>query len=531
MVATAFPDATEAGAAMLRAGGNAMDAACASAWALAVCEPGESGLGGQTTMLVRRSDGTMLTLDGHSHGPSAVSRKKLRWRDQKRGIRSCVVPSTVLTLGEAHRRFGVLPLATVMGPAIRLASEGWVMTAGQRRLFKWTRPFVKKGSAEEAFLFKADGTLFDMGEVFRQPALTRTLERVAREGVRDFYDGSIAREIVEDMEARGGLVTAEDLRTLVLPVDRKTASIMYRGHRVVSIPPPGGGIQVLLALQMLQQMLSEGMGEASWEECLAEATWASFVERERWPDHPKNTPASMVAYLTSAERAAKVVKEWRETRAQADERMLPLVATAVPRDSMGEIGNTTHLCTADDRGMVVSLTQSIQSVFGSKTMHPTLGFVYNNYLATCPRDSHPYRLASKCLPQSNAAPTIIFGPDGGLKMALGSAGSRRITSSVVRVISAVIDRGRPLAEALAMPRAHALLSRTLWMEKSMAGESQVRLSRRFPKVRLLAERSYKAGAVQAIAWDLNGAPTGAADPRRDGSAIMVTPDNASGGSA
>lgn len=535
VIATAFPDATAAGATMLRRGGTAMDAACAAAFALAVCEPGESGLGGQSTMLVRLGTtpdgpgGRCVVIDGHSRAPAGVSRKTMRRRDQKRGIRSCVIPSTVATLAEAHRRFGRLPFADVVAPAIALAAGGYAMTAGQRRLFKWTLPFIKPGSPEAATFLKPDGTLHEPGELFRQPALAGTLERLARDGPEDFYTGSIAREIIEDMARRGGLVTGEDLRTLGLPVERRAIEVEYRGRRVVSIPPPGGGVQALVAMRVLGQLIGPASAAdtpagapsgtpadaAEWEVALAEATWTAFAEREKWPDHPKATGGSLLRFLLSDERVAGLASAARARIAGRPD------SAPVPADSMGEAGNTTHLCAADANGMIVSLTQSIQSVFGSKVVHPTLGFLYNNYLSTCPRDAHPYRLGPGSMPQSNATPTMVFDADGSPMLALGSAGSRRITSSVVRVLSGVLDRGLGLADAVAAPRAHALVNRTLWMESSMSAPSAARLRRAFPRVRDLAPRSYKAGAVQAIGWSAGGDPIAAADPRRDGTTAVI----------
>lgn len=508
-VAAAFPDAAEAGAQVLRAGGNAVDAACAAAWALSVCEPAESGLGGQTTMLIRTGAGTTVVVDGHSRAPAGLTRSAVPRRDQRRGIRSQTVPSTVATLAGAQRLFGRLGLAEVLAPAIRLAEEGYRITKLQRKLLKWTAPHWAADSPE-ARLFLRDGGPLKVGDTFRQAELARTLRRLASAGAEDFYTGAIAAEIVADMEARGGLVTREDLRMLwqgAVPVVREPLSIQYRGRQVLSSPPPSGGVQAMLALRVLERLLTGGEDEPAWRLALAEATLAAFRERERWPDHPADIDPSTLRWMISAERAEAIAGRIR-------------AGTAVPRpvDSLGEGGNTTHLCAADSEGGVVSLTQSIQSVFGSKAAHPTLGFVYNNYLSTSPRSRHPYRLGGGSLPQSNATPTLVLGPDGRPLLALGSAGSRRITTSVVQVISAVLDRGMGLAEAVAAPRAHALLSGRCWYERSMDAGSESALRARFAKARRKGKRSYKLGAVQALAWDPRGEVVGVGDPRRDGAA-------------
>jgi gamma-glutamyltranspeptidase/glutathione hydrolase len=297
---------------------------------------------------------------------------------------------------------------------------------------------------------------------------------------------------------------------LRLPVERQPLEITYRGRRIISLPPPSGGVQVLLALRVLEGLPGSADDEAQWRLALAEATLATFRERERWPDHPADTTPSIANWLVSPERAERLVKSIR-----------PRAVLPVPGTSLGESGNTTHLCAADQEGNVVSLTQSIQSVFGAKTMHPGLGFFYNNYLSTCPRRPHPYRLGPGCLPQSNAAPTLVLSAEGTPLLALGSAGSRRITSSVVQVISAVLDRGVDLGEALAQPRAHALLNRTVWLEESAPDSVQRAFAERFAPVRLRRPLNYKLGAVQALAWDARGNASGAADPRRDGAVAFA----------
>ncbi len=490
-------------------GGNAVDAACAAAWALGVCEPGESGLGGQTTMLIHLAGGKngprRLVLDGHSHAPASLTRKLVGPRAQQRGIRSTTVPSTPATLDEALRRFGTLSLATVLGPAMRLAFEGYAITRLQRRLLKWTAPFFAPDSQESRLFFGEDGAPHRVGFCFRQPVLGRTLERLALHGVRDFYEGEIARAITRDMELRGGLIDAADLKDLSLPVEREPMEIEYRGRRVVSIPPPGGGAQVLLALRILEGLLRPKDDLASWHVYVAQSTRAAFRERERWPDHPLDMSPSIARWMVSAQRSQRLVEDIREHR--EPERV---------RDTMGEDGNTTHLCAADPQGNVVSLTQSIQSVFGAKVANPELGFVYNNYLSTCPRSPHPYRLGPGSLPQSNAAPTLVLDQEGRPLLALGSAGSRRITSSVVQVISGVLDRGLLVAEAVVAPRAHALISGPVWLERSAPIEVGAALAREVGPVKSLPHLNYKLGAVQALQWDESGQLSAAADPRRDG---------------
>lgn len=508
LVAAAFPEAARAGAAMLEYGGNAIDAACAAAWALGVCESAESGLGGHTTMLIRLADGRRLVIDGHSHAPRHVTRERVSPSAQSVGLRATTVPSTPRTLESAQLRYGRLAPKAALEPAIALAAEGYRITRLQRRLLKWVAPRFTPGSPEASIFLDQGGQVPKRGARLRQPALAETLSRLQRKGVGDFYEGGIAREIAADMEARGGLLTRDDLLHCSLPVERTPMAIDFHGHQVISIPPPGGGVQVLLALQLMELIGPRGDSLADWYSVLTRAIRTAFRERTRWPDHPAEMSESLAEWLVSRKRAIGIA-----------ERMTHGHPCPQPDD---ERGNTTHLCTADDEGNVVSLTQSIQSVFGAKVVHPTLGFVYNNYLSACPRRPHPYRLGPGAVPQSNAAPTMVFDSSGSIRMVLGSAGSRRITSSVVQVISAVIERGHPLVGALAMPRAHPLLSGKVWAEESIGADVLCRLRAENQRVRPRRPNSYKMGAVQAIEW-LRGRPVGAADPRRDGDVSVVHP--------
>ncbi len=510
VVVAAFPAAAKAGADALSAGGNAVDAACAAAWALAVCEPAESGLGGQTTMLIALRGQSPVVVDGHSMAPASLRRKLVGRKSQRRGIRATSVPSTVITLANAQKRFGKLSLQDVLAPAISLAENGYAITKLQRRVLKWSQRFFGTSSDEARLFLKPGGGVYEVGDVFRQPLLAATLGRLSQAGADDFYTGKIAGEIVSDMRERGGLIKAKDLSELALPIEREPLSIEYRGHRVLSIPPPGGGVQVLLALQILSRLMDHPCDAASWQVHLAEATLSAFEERERWPDHPMDMTPSLAHWTVSAERAEMLMKA-----SKSGPRHAP------PQDSLGESGNTTHLCASDAQGNVVSLTQSIQSVFGAKVAHPALGFVYNNYLSTCPRTPHPYRLGSRCLPQSNAAPTVVLDATGAPRLAIGSAGSRRITSSIVQVLSATLDRGVRLSDAIAAPRSHALLGRSVWVEESMDPAALCGLRERFPKIRALRPLNYKLGAVQAIAWDRASGMQAAADPRRDGAAAWA----------
>ncbi len=523
-VATAFPAATEAALGTLRAGGNAIDAAVAAAWALSVCEPSGSGLGGQTTMLVRTRHGKVTVVDGHSHAPALASLNNISKSAQRVGYRACTIPSTVATLGYAHRKWGALSSERVMEPAIALAEEGYAITRLHRRQTKWVTGYLNASPAT-AGQFLRNGTAPEVGEIFRQKELAWTLRRIASQGTDDFYRGEIAALICEDMREHGGLITEGDLKNFSLPVEREPLSIRYRGYRIVTVPPPGGGLNLLLALKVMEHLPADVKDTASWHEYIAETMFEVFSERKRLPVAPSELTASLVGSLIEnghAKEMADCILR-RLTRRNASEFTPPIQPAGGAGDY--EPGDTTHLSVTDEEGNIVSLTQSIQSLFGAKVSNAKLGFLYNNYLCTCPRDEHPYQLGSRAMPRSNVSPTIVFSGMPGNDppaLALGAAGSRRITSSVLQVISNVLDRRISLQAAVDAPRIHALLSRKVWIEMPAACEELTdRLRRRFRKVIVKSSRDYKMGAVQAIGFDENGETCAAADPRRDGASAIL----------
>lgn len=513
MVVTAFPAATEAGLEILKAGGNAVDAAVAAAWALSVCEPSGSGLGGQTTLLILAPDGKITALDGHSYAPAGVSDRTVNEMQQQWGYRACTVPATVATLGAATQKFGRLPAARVMEPAIRLAVEGFPVTKLLRKHINWCQATLSANPhAERIFLPK--GKPLAEEALLVQPELAKVLQRLATHGTDDFYDGEIARAIADDMHQNGGLLAFEDLATCQLPVERDLLTLSYRGHQIVTVPPPGGGVQLLICLKVLEHLLDPeaGANDPAWYEAMALVVNVAFRERERWPLAPEFMTPSFRRWLLSDERAAELAAAVRSEY------------NLDPIDEEEEPGETTHLCTVDSEGMAVALTQSVQSLFGAKVAGKKLGFFYNNYLTTCPRYPHPYQLKSRAMPQSNVVPTFIF-KEGepasakSLRMMIGAAGSRRITSSVLQVVTNYLVRNMPLPEAMAAPRVHTLLSGKVLVERNLASESlSGRLSRYFNRIQVKATWSNAMGTVQAVARDEAGQWIGVADPRREGSA-------------
>jgi len=384
----------------------------------------------------------------------------------------------------------------------------------QERQYRWVRePLRASEAASKLFLVK--GEIPTLGYVFRQPELAQTLTRMMETGVEDFYHGRLARDIADDMQRNGGLLSQRDLENCTLPIECNPISAAYRGFEVVSIPPPGGGYHLLFALKVLAEVsrVTDWTDAIDWYEHIALATYSAFVNRERHTRGSKDFGEELANELLSHANVSVIAKE------------LSLGNLPQYRRSPEGAGDTTHLTVADHRGNVVALTQSVKSLFGAKVANPKLGFVYNNYLRTCPRFLHTSQLRAGCCPRSNAAPTVVRRQNEGRLqpvMALGATGARRIISSMLQVMTSVLDRGQSLDEAVAAPRLHALLSRKLWIERPLATVPVLsRLGQHFTIDRIMRMHAYSMGSVQGVHWRADGTVAVTADPRREGLACAL----------
>ncbi len=501
MVATATQWATNAGVEILEAGGTAADAAVAAAFALGVCEPAASGLGGQTMMLVYTAETRKtVALDGSSRAPNRAFPGSVGKDDLVRGYRATTVPSTPAVLDYARRYYGKLSLPEVLAPAIRLAERGFEVTELLHRLTKRELPQLKAGSARRFFL-KNFQRPYPVGAVFTQPVLAQTLTRLAEQGMEDFYTGEIAREIHEDMQKNGGLLHRDDLAQIPWPIERRPISTQFAAHRVITFPPPGAGRTLIEMLRILthfperQWMPDTPQGAI----LLAEVIRRANLDRRDRPFNPDYYPQIADAQLLSPRYSQLVARQIR-TRVQ--------IKTS---------GETTHLSVMDRHGNAVALTQSIERVYGSFEACPTLGFLYNNYMSAFDYNdiSHPYHLRPNAVPWASVAPTIVF---RGRKpwAALGSPGSERIASAVLQVLLRL--RSQPPYDAVAGPRLHCSLTGRVSLEASrMRNDIPDILRQRGFEVVYRDPYSFYLGCVQLVLRE-GREFIGVADPRRDGSA-------------
>jgi gamma-glutamyltranspeptidase/glutathione hydrolase len=499
MVSTQHYLATEAGIQMLELGGNAIDAAVASAFALGVCEPAASGLGGQTMMLIHRAQTRRtFALDGSSRAPNRTSLKSLSKKRRRRGYKAATVPSTPAVLNYALERYGTLSLSHVMSPAIRLAERGYPISELQRRLTLRTKRYLRRRSAAGLFLKNASRT-FKEGDLFLQPALARTLKRLAREGIEDFYTGRIAEMICNDMAAHDGLITAEDLAQIPMPIERKPVRGEFDDLQIVTFPPPGAGRTLIELLNIISHFPNKYRNTDTPEGAvlLAEAIRQANRDRMDRPHDPNFY--------------AQVTKK----------RMLSVdYAKHIARSSLRQLrtaGETTHLSIMDKDGNIVALTQSIERVYGACVATPELGFLYNNYMLAFDDEdmSHPYYLRPNAVPWASVAPTIIM-RNKRPYLAIGSPGSERIVSAIVQVLLR-LKKQMPF-DAVNAPRMHCSHNGTVSLEvPHMRSDIPAALERYGFSIDPREPYSFYLGCIQLVLREGNHF-VGVADPRRDGSA-------------
>ncbi len=514
MVSTAFPLATGAGVEILRRGGNSIDAACAAALALAVCEPQSSGLGGQTMMLIGRRN-KVITIDGSSRAPSLTHVGAIYKPDRSRGYRATTVPATPATLGYVQRKYGRLEWWQVVKPSIRIAREGYTVTQLQSRLLdREQKNFNLVESKSGLQYFYRDGKPYRPGETFRQPHLAELLETIAERGAEEFYTGETARRIDADMRKNGGLLREDDLALIPWPIERKPLRGKFRSLTVHTMPPPGSGRSLLFCLALLDRLSPQDLAGDPLRRAhlLAEIFRNVLLERSDRPFDANFYPQVSEKDMLSSDFTGKTIEKIISATAPT----LPIKETEDEKS-----GETTHLSVMDSSGTAVSLTQSIERVYGSKAAADGLGFLYNNYMMSFEYNvpSHPYYLRPNAVPWATVAPSIIFDGEGPW-MALGSPGSERIISTLAQFLINLIDEGMSLEEAMLRPRLHC----------SLGGRVSLEAERFFPGLsESLEEKGYRINPREAFSFYMGAIHAvmkcrsddgfqGVAEERRDGTA-------------
>jgi gamma-glutamyltranspeptidase/glutathione hydrolase len=546
MVATDEELGSKAGVEILKRGGNAVDAAVAVAFALAVVEPAAGNIGGGGFMLVRLADGRTSFLDYREVAPGAATRDMYIQPDGKLdkeasviGYKSVAVPGTVAGLELALKTYGTMKLAEVMEPAIRLAENGFAVSeklAGELQREKGALEWFPMSQR----IFLNDGKMWKAGETLKQPELAATLKRIARNGAKEFYGGETARMVVADMAKSGGLITLEDLATYK-PKVREVLRAKYEsgGHEwevLTSPPPSSGGVAIIEALNMLKDVPLKSWDDVESVHMVAETMRRVFADRAAYladPDY-SNVPVAGLTNSCYAKELAGTIDAQRATSSKEVHAGKPHACGAVAAEaapstlvSLGEGPHTTHFSVVDAAGNAAASTYTLNDSYGSHVTSAA-GFLLNDEMddfTTQPGvpnalfgliQSDANAIAPGHRPLSSMTPTILL-RDEKLSFVTGSPGGPTIISATLLSVINWMRLGMDAQAAINAPRFHhQWLPDQIFMEEDFPESTQKALEARGFTVK----RRGHIGLVNAIGIDAKtGERLGAADPRDKGSAV------------
>jgi gamma-glutamyltranspeptidase/glutathione hydrolase len=529
MVVSATVIASEIGRDVLKRGGNAIDAAVATAFALAVTWPTAGNIGGGGFIVYTDKSGKATTIDFREKAPLAATEKMYLDSNGQvikdlnhEGILSVGVPGTVAGLYLAHSRYGKLPWADLVDPAVRLASKGFPFTYALHQQSKSLKPEFDKYPSTKKVMYKDGTTLYEPGEIWKQPDLAAVLKKIKKHGRDGFYKGEVAKKLAAFMKANGGLITEEDLLKYEA-VERAPLTGSYRGYTIHTMPPPSsGGVALLEMLSILEGFNLDSLGykSADYVHIVAEAMRRAYADRAEFlgdPDFNKDIP---IAKLISKEHAAnlRATIDLQKTSPSDSSRFGQLFESA---------GNTTHLSVVDQEGNAVSLTYTLEENYGSKVVAEGLGFFLNDEMGDFnPQPgvttrkgqigTKPNLIVPGKRMLSSMTPTILL-KDGKTVLVVGSPGGRTIINTVLQVILNHVDHKMNISQAVEMTRFHHqwLPDQISFEHFSLAPEVQQRLKEKGHKlVEIPISALYYPGHAMSIAVDPStGYRMGAADTR------------------
>ena len=522
MVASDNRLAAAVGAEIMKQGGNAIDAAVATGFALAVAFPEAGNLGGGGYMVIRLADGRVAALDYRETAPLAATHDMYVGANGKLtgesviGPRASGVPGAVAGMLEAHRKYGVLSVAKVLAPAIRLASDGFVVDSTLFRSLTGEKYRIESSAGKS--LFFPSGASLPIGSRLRQPELARTIKLIADSGAAVFYRGSIADSIAAEMQRDGGLITKADLARY-RPIWREPIRSSYRGYSLISMPPSSsGGITVTEMLNILEAYgPPAAFGTAERIHAVASASQRAFVDRNSKLGDPAFVRVPL-STLTSKSYARSIARSISRDHADPTTRVA---------SRMGEGNETTHYSVVDQSGNAVATTTTLNDLYGSGVYVSGAGFFLNNEMddfTTQPGTPNMYGLiqgeANSIAPGkrmlSAMSPTIVLDPKGNLLLVTGARGGPRIISATSQIILNVIDHRMSLADAMSAPRLHhQALPDSIRLEKG--GFDQAVIAR----LRTMGHFVYELTGIASASsvMRVKGGYEGMGDPRSHGGAI------------
>ncbi|MGB6687428.1 MAG: gamma-glutamyltransferase [Terracidiphilus sp.] len=473
MVVSVHHLSSDAGLEILREGGNAVDAAVATGFALAVVHPAAGNLGGGGFLLLRMHDGKSTFIDYREKAPLAAT--ETMYQDAKGnvipddsviGYRSIATPGSVAGLVYAERKYGKLGLKRVMAPAIALAAKGFVLSDEEAR--ELADPDLAK-FADSKRIFQRDGNLYKEGETFAQPQLARTLERISADP-EDFYRGQMAHELVDELKKGGALITLDDLAQYTV-VERKPVMGAFHNYTVISAPPPSsGGIVLLSALNILEGYDLAHLGDRSPESLhlIVEAYRRAYMDRSDYlgdPDYNRIPVDELISkkYAAAWRAGIDAHKATPSADLRRPEGFLPPAPTTAGQ-RRAESPDTTHYSVVDSEGNAVAVTTTLNDTFGSHVTAGSLGFLLNDEMDDFASkmgvpnmfgliQGPANAIAPGKRPLSSMTPTIVL-EDGKLRYVLGSPGGARIITTVGNIFLSAAEWGLNIQQAVDAPRFH-----------------------------------------------------------------------------
>ncbi len=515
MVSSAFPNASKAGVEMLQKGGNAVDAACATALALGVCEPQASGIGGQS-MAIIHVNGKTICIDGSTRAPSlAVPSRFKREIHRSLGYKATTIPSTVAVMGFLNEKYGNLEWAEIIKPSIKIAKKGYRITKlqhdlQQRELDNFTKIESKSG----AKYFLKDGLVpYEAKDLFVQDDLAELLQYLGENGYKSFYHGKIPKIIDADMRKNKGLLREDDLVMIPKIIEREPLVGRYRNIIVRTFPPPAVGRILLLILMLLNKLPIRKI---------------------------KNNNEEFYHYLVETFKRSLAFRTQRPydvaTYKQFDDKLLfdktflkhlsESIIDGIQLNNTNKIifhdEDTTHLSVMDDEGNAVGITQSIELVYGSKVATEGLGFLFNSYMSSFEYENinYPHYLRPNTTPWTSVAPAILFYKNKPW-MTIGTPGSDRIPTVMAQFISSIVDSEFSPNEAMDKPRIHCSVDGVVSLEGDRVdGNIIPYLAELGYQIELKESYSYFHGAIHAVIKKQSSQGfQGIAEIRRDGKAV------------
>ena len=523
MVVAAHPEAVKAGLNTLKGGGNAVDAAVATAFALNAAEPFASGIGGGGFMVIRLAKEKKVTVVNFREKAPAKASPGMYWEKGKiqnawrrsHGL-AVAVPGALAGWAYALEKYGTMELGKVLEPGLRIAEQGIPVSQTFSQINKDQYEKILQNSGEST-VYLNEGFPYEPGDIYRNPELAETFKHLASHGWHDFYEGAIAVKIVEAVQRSGGIMTPEDL-ALYSPIEQPPLVGTYKDYTLYTIQPPGsGGLHIIQLLNIIAHwpVREWGFSSAPYIHHLSEAFRFVFADRGRYLGDPDFVPVP-IQNLLSKEHARRIVNSIRPGQCQKNYPFGSFDKKHIAKD------NTTHLCVIDKHGNIVSLTQSINDFFGSGIVPEGCGFLLNNEMADF--STQPGSVNSPGphkRPVSSMGPLILFKGKNPF-LVLGSPGGTRIFTSLTQIIINIIEFGMSLDEAIEAPRFFTYssegIARSLFIESRIPPDILRSLESMGHIVEVRGAYDKYFGGAQGIMIDQDkNRLIGGADSRRDGS--------------